>query len=431
MRRGTSPASAVDIGISLQSSSGRAGPAATDSRCWAACGMRILRSVLLVVMMLPCISGVGQGWTKTAAPPHRWACVACSGDGLKMMAVACDLDLGGGIFVSADSGGSWAETSAPLQFWSSIACSEDGIRLVAAVAQARSTNPGAIYVSADCGARWELTSVPNANWRCVAASADGSNLVAVASSEFPDSAMIYISTNAGAGWSLSSAPAQPWESVSCSPDGKRLVVAGGPVYISTNAGQSWAPCNSPPGPVNRVASSADGNTLVAANFYPGVNGRLYSSTNGGLNWRAADVPSTGWSVAVAANGGRLVAATVDRIYGSVDSGATWMPMPAPARAWWSVASSADGSTMLAGSLDGSGQGEIDTWQALPALSLMLMGSNLVVSWPSRAGDFTPEASSTIAGGGSWTPQTGAVPVGDRFFLTNAIRSTGEFFRLRR
>jgi hypothetical protein len=60
--------------------------------------------------------------------------------------------------------------------WTSIACSADGIRLVAVAGS------GEIYTSLDSGTDWSpVNNAPKANWSGVASSADGTKLVAVAS----------------------------------------------------------------------------------------------------------------------------------------------------------------------------------------------------------------------------------------------------------
>ena len=69
----------------------------------------------------------------------------------------------------------------------------------------------------------------------------------------------------------------------------------------------------------------------------------------GQDWVLTSAPSTNWScVASSADGSKLVAA-VDGglIYTSTNSGGTWVPTTAPSNAWASVACSADGSKVIA------------------------------------------------------------------------------------
>src|SRR5438128_11650059 len=78
-----------------------------------------------------------QTWTPTSAPSSSaptlkgWASVACSADGIKLVAAGRgqrqDGDFPLPIFTSADSGMTWTQTSAPSNYWWSFAASsEDG-----------------------------------------------------------------------------------------------------------------------------------------------------------------------------------------------------------------------------------------------------------------------------------------------------------------
>ena len=117
---------------------------------------------------------------------------------------------------------------------------------------------------------------------------------------------------------------------------------------------------------NCFASSADGSTLVAA---PGhtANGVIFVSTNGGFTWNTNALPGyyisgTGpyfmslVSVATSADGTRLAGASVDGfLCSSTNTGATWITNRVPVQQWYAVASSADGTRLVAGSR-GSGLG---------------------------------------------------------------------------
>ncbi len=114
--------------------------------------------------------------------------------------------------------------------------------------------------------------------------------------------------------------------------------------------QNWRPTSSPMTNWQAVASSADGTKLIAA-----VNGGLiYTSTNCGNSWTAGTAPITNWaSVASSANGEVLVAAGGQGpIYISTNAGSSWLPdlqSPSIIGEWQSLACSADGNLILAGS----------------------------------------------------------------------------------
>ena len=75
--------------------------------------------------------------------------------------------------------------------------------------------------------------------------------------------------------------------------------------------------------------------------------QIYTSTDAGLNWTPRESARDWRAVASSADGSQLVAA-VDggQIYVSTDSGVTWTPRES-ARSWVALASSADGSRLAA------------------------------------------------------------------------------------
>ena len=194
--------------------------------------------------------------------------------------------------------------------------------------------PAPIYVSADAGATWTLTRAPSNNWSAVGSSADGAKLLAVAAA----------TPHWGAG------------AFGC---------GDGLIYTSPDWGVTWTQTSAPSNNWSSVVSSADGAKLVAvsapqriwnsqSNVYDYVgDGWIYSSGDSGLTWTRTLAPSNYWtSVASSADGTTLLAAAGGRndlgmIYTSTNSGATWTATPAPSNNWTSVASSADGARLVA------------------------------------------------------------------------------------
>jgi hypothetical protein len=100
-----------------------------------------------------------------------------------------------------------------------------------------------------------------------------------------------------------------------------------------------------------VASSDLGGNALA--------GSIFISGDSGANWTQASAPSNGWlSVASSADGTKLVAVNLNyndfapwgalgSIYISTNSGVTWTPTTAPANGWSSVTSSTDGTRLTA------------------------------------------------------------------------------------
>jgi len=250
----------------------------------------------------------------------------------------------------------WTQTSAPTNGdWTSVASSADGTKLVA-------VGPFSIYTSTNSGATW-ISNAPSAQWISVASSADGNKLVAASDAGLYG--FIYTSTNAGATWLVTSAPGTYWISVASSADGTKLVAAEndndittpGLIYTSTNSGTSWTATSAPSTNWQAVTSSADGTKLVAVvagvvNVGNGAGfetyGLIYTSTNSGATWTATAGTGLGWtSVASSADGSKLIAASYfGELYSSTNSGATWVTNGAPLKNWTCVASSANGDRLV-------------------------------------------------------------------------------------
>jgi hypothetical protein len=153
-------------------------------------------------------------------------------------------------------------------------------------------------------------------------------------------------------WQQTTLPSQAWASVASSADGTKLVAGQnhGLVYISTNSGAAWTPTTlsvfidistySSGG--HLIASSADGTKLAVAtlNF-------IYVSHDSGATWTARASNTTWGGIASSADGTKLVAITVGgQIYTSTDSGTNWTAR-ATGQNWTDVASSADGTRLAA------------------------------------------------------------------------------------
>jgi photosystem II stability/assembly factor-like uncharacterized protein len=290
----------------------------------------------------------------------------------------------------------WTQTSAPGASWTSIAASADGTKLVAA------NYPNLIYTSTDSGMTWTSNNVPDEWWYSMASSADGTKLVAVV-----NGGGIFTSTNSGRTWMQTSAPSSVfsyWFSVASSADGTKLIASGGPgVYISENSGTTWVSNNVPSG---SVATSADGVRLVV------VGSGIYTSTNSGTTWVTNNAPSLGstqgWSaIASSADGTKLVAGVSGNgyrgpIYTSTNSGITWISNNAPLAYWDSLASSADGSKLIAAGSAG-----------------VFLSANYGINWVSNAPYAYGVASS--ADGGKLIAMMPATP-GVGIYVSQSIRA---------
>ncbi len=309
----------------------------------------------------------GIFWTPRETE-RRWAAIASSSDGTKLVTVA-DFDQ---IYTSTDSGATWTARES-FRRWTSVASSADGNRLVAVGRNER------IYVSINSGATW--TARENGRfWTSVASSADGMKFIAAT-----DGGQLYTSIDSGVNWTARETN-RVWGSVASSSDGTKLVAAvfDGQIYTSTDSGATWT-ARETMRQWRSVASSADGTKLVAADF----QGRIYTSSNSGVNWipRAGD--RSWFSVASSADGTKLIAAaTNSKIYTSNDSGVSWTESEA-FRNWQVVAASADGTKFFAtGSFE-----KIYTSFLLPAETTTAGGAGYLVG-----GQFTSIELQYVGGG---------------------------------
>ena len=359
----------------------------------------------------------GATWEKTSAPAVNWSCVAASADGSKLVAAVNRLGIvpafggeppGGMIYTSTNSGVTWTPCHAPATGWDSVACSADGTRLVAASetdywdGTKLSDRESDIYESIDLGATWKPTGAREGTtavacsadgyrllaagaWREIytwpysgpwrrlfnaqpiyelSCSSDATKLAAVGAMGFGlDTQVIFCSRDSGVTWSQTSAPTNYWSCTASSADGTRLVAGAYPggIYCSSNSGAIWLQTSAPSNNWISVASSADGIKLVAlavtafdssGNYWSG-DAAIYLSSNAGMTWGRANVPSNHWyAIAASTNCMNLVAAADGTIYRSTDAGISWTMTSAPSNLWISVASSADGGKVVAGPAGG-------------------------------------------------------------------------------
>jgi len=307
-------------------------------------------------------------------------------------------------------------SSAPPGRWQTIASSADGTKLVAG-GPVRSLG---IYASTNRGTTWTRASAFGAV--SIASSADGTELVAALFS-----GPIYVSTNSGGNWTqATNAPIATWNAIASSADGAKLAAVAqnlSGVYTSTNSGVDWTFQTNGLLPYlgfDSIASSTDGSKLVATAGGT-TNGPIFISTNAGVNWtQATNAPLARWySVASSADGNSLIACAyfLGNVYLSPDAGATWIQTSLPTNNWNSVAESADGTKMVAlansgSAVFGTGSGGIYTSTDSGATWV----SNNVPSWAWTCAAMSADGNEIIAtigapstSGGVYVSQTTPVP----------------------
>jgi photosystem II stability/assembly factor-like uncharacterized protein len=417
--------------------------------------MKIIKSMLLAVaawggLFTVADPAFSQTWTPTSTPSEIWTSVASSADGSKLIAES----LGWIYCISTNSGTTWITNTQPQKgsnngSWSSIVSSADGTKYVGILGNV-------IWVSTDSGTTWLSNNVPGVSFfGSVALSADGNKLVAVVGNN-SSPGPIYISTNSGVTLTQTTAPTNNWMSVASSADGSRLVAVasiingttnGNVIYTSTDSGLNWTQTGAPAS--NQwisVASSADGSKLVAAsaavvvttNYY--LYGSIYTSRDSGMTWTSNNVPNAQWqSVASSADGTKLVAVAIEPmglIYISTNSGTTWISNNVPNDSWNSVASSTDGNQLVvAGVVDQSfnpGHVYISQTTPSPCLNLTPSSSNLAVAWIIPSTNFVLQQNSDLTTT-NWTDVTNT-PVLNFTNLQNEVTlpltGSNAFYRLK-
>jgi hypothetical protein len=213
-----------------------------------------------------------------------------------------------------------------------------------------------------------------------------------------------------------------------SANGTILLLNGAP-YLSTNAGATWFIATNLQTEMRAAATSVDGTKLFAM----GDSG-VWASTNGGALWfkeTNAGTSSFG-SIASSADGTHLILArrvSSATLLLSSDSGLTWTSANVPSNLWCSAASSADGNT-LAGAVRGGGIW-IGRSTPTPQLNVNSAGSNFMLSWIVPSTNFVLQQSMDLTAN-DWVTLTDSPSLNLTNLqeqLTLAPTNTTGFFRL--
>jgi hypothetical protein len=349
-------------------------------------------------------------WIPTGAPSLPWRAIACSADGLKILA-ASDY---GQIYTSTNFGVTWTSNDVPSFSWNSVASSRNGTKLFAA-GKLPSSPVGALYGSTNSGDTWQLYT--NGSIGGMVCSGDGDKLI------MNDVYYTYTSTDAGNSWKQSSTPAFV---VACSSNGNVLVARKySAASVSPNFGLTWKGATLGPNNIIGMAASADGQKLVATVY----GGYVYTSANCGTNWQIKTSYGNWGAAALSANGAKIVTTLYQgftgKIYTSPDFGTTWNMENAPTGEWVAFASSADGTRLIGAN---HATGLIYTWQ-LPSLQISQGDGGVTLSWPTNSAGFVLQENHNLS-------TTNWVDVTNGITATNWLNQivvpvfSNDFFRLK-
>lgn len=152
------------------------------------------------------------------------------------------------------------------------------------------------------------------------------------------------------------------------------------------------------GNVTGMAASANGLKLIAvASGAPGP--KVWTSTNGGVNWRSNAVPTrSDWYGCASSTDGVRLAALGQKgvIYTSTNAGTDWVSNNVPGLQWQAAAFSADGCKLAAAAANG-GIWLLETVPQ-PQLSLRLSAGHAKLSWLVPSASFILQATTNLAAG---------------------------------
>jgi hypothetical protein len=241
-----------------------------------------------------------------------------------------------------------------------VAMDDDGSNLAIVIPNV------AVYISSDYGENWTYHDFTSTNIQRVCLDGDGSNIAVCGPYE------LWITTNGGTNWTERTPGSlldnRYWEDIDISSDGNNIVVCSfgstdGRLFTSTNAGVDWTErdvTGTGSHSWSRVISDDAGQVILASSV---TSNDLWISTDYGVNW--AEVQPTGGSVssswlctAVSGDGTTLLAGLYNnKLYKSVDSGSNWseVTIPTAGETWQCAAIDYDGSHMLVGLYSSEGR----------------------------------------------------------------------------
>lgn len=282
----------------------------------------------------------------------------------------------------------------------------------------------------DVNVTWTQKTTPVGLWMGIDSSADGTKWVASM-----NNGPIYTSTNSGSSW-VSRTASQAWFDVRSSADGQNLVATTDTsIYTSTDSGVTWTLRYSKTGAtIQALASSADGSQIVAVDN-ASTSQTMYRSGNGGTTWTQLSPPAKSWTeIASSADGSTLIAAAQgEYLYKSTNSGTSWTAVTTSLgpRSWYDVNMSDDGKVIIAGSTGGTVVISRDsgaTWTVKNvSTSGYYMGTDtsadgsIMVVVRGDTGSGTGYIHMSYDGGESWVQQTAA---GNRNWGTVGISGAG-------
>ena len=346
--------------------------------------------IFSTINVLPAFAALGDDWEGNASglreSTSQWRGSEISSDG-HIQGFFDDLDL----YISTDFGASWTKKfTVPYTFrvLTDLEISQDGSTIVALTNGSWTALTPLFYISTDFGNTWIEKTGPadvGGGFTQFALSADGLKLVSI-SNQIDASGRVFYSLNSGDTWyESSSRPADEnlsgqWRSIDISPDGTKIVVSGGQtgIKISQNFGETWSfvtPADENVIWPNVSFVNSDGSRIMAGTaFWDSELGliKVFVENEGNffdyLCFLDPETPCDEngygrpviWSnFAVASDGTKSFGIgnangspeSINSVYRSQDSGATFSNTNLPLGRWTSISSDAAGTYLVATAWD--------------------------------------------------------------------------------
>jgi ligand-binding sensor domain-containing protein len=283
----------------------------------------ITASVLMIA--LSAVQEVGAQWVPTNGPNTQSIHSLAQAD--SNLFVATDH----GVFRSSDSGASWTAVNTGLDITAQevYALAVQGTNLYAA------TYRSGIFLSTDQGESWTAKSNGLTSSYVSTVLVNGTRLFAGTDDG------VFLSMDSGNNWkSINNGLPEPYSDTGSNDTaGFQIVLAtnetnlfvgtGESIFLSSDSGSDWTAANSGlPDSIYTLALATSGDYIFAsvARWLAGWNyGKVYMSSNDGINWKEADSGLNWYTVgAFAFEGHNLFAGTYYAgVYLSTNNGAAW------------------------------------------------------------------------------------------------------------
>jgi hypothetical protein len=247
----------------------------------------------------------------------------------------------GGVFTSTNDGGTWTAVNSGLT----------ATRVYATAARGDTLYAGAygsgLFRSTDNGVTWTNTGVSNKYFHALLVK--GSFVGAGSEGGF------FYSTNSGSTWAaaatgLGTADGRDVRALAAGGTNLYAGAQWGRVYISTDGGVNWAPTTGS-GPTNVTSLTLNGSILFAGTAYDGV----FMSSDSGANWTTVNSGLGNLEVNVLATGeGTVFAGTGSGLFASTNNGTSWTNITGDLGSTFVFCVQPSGTNLFVGTRNGGG-----------------------------------------------------------------------------